>query len=68
MFDSISEHKIAMTMEDAPESKLVLPQLRYLSTGFETKLIQRLEAPHIVQHLAASILTYVYSPYFHTII
>jgi len=58
VFDTISDHKLAMTMEEGSESKLTLPQLRYLSTGFETKSIQRLEAPHIVQHIGASILTY----------
>jgi hypothetical protein len=58
VFDTISDHKIAMTMEEGSDSILTHPQLRYLSTGFETQSVQRLDAPHIVQHVAASILTY----------
>jgi hypothetical protein len=58
VFDCIPDRKIALTENVNPES-LVLPQLRYLATHMEPKLLLKLAPPLLIKQFAASILTHV---------
>jgi len=57
VLDYIADRKVALT-ENVDPGTLSLPQLRYLATHIECTSIPKLEPPLLVNHFAASILSY----------